>query len=83
MLEIHSHQVSSLPLLQAISGQVFDRHLLGLKLVAVENGLEIPELYNDPTYAKSVHFCLSTSQVCIKYLAVVTSASSPRYRYFS
>lgn len=33
-----------------ISG--FDRHLLGLYLIAKEEGLPVPELYTDPLYAK-------------------------------
>ena len=49
--------------LQAVEGQVFDRHLLGLRLLAKENGIEMPEMFTDPSYAKSLHFCLSTSQV--------------------
>lgn len=43
-----------------MSGNVFDRHLLGLKLL-VEN--DLPSFYTDPTYAKSLHHRLSTSQV--------------------
>lgn len=49
--------------LQTIEGQVFDRHLLGLRLLAKENNIEMPAVFTDPSYAKSVHFCLSTSQV--------------------
>ncbi|XP_068561765.1 carnitine O-acetyltransferase isoform X2 [Cebidichthys violaceus] len=47
----------------AISGQAIDRHLLGLKMVAVEEKLSIPDLYTDPVYAKALHYKLSTSQV--------------------
>lgn len=47
-----------------MSGQVFDRHLFGLKLLA---GNELPALYSDPTYAKSLHHRLSTSQVREEY----------------
>ena len=42
-----------------------DRHLLGLRLLAKEAGMETPELFKDPAYGKSVHFCLSTSQVMV------------------
>ncbi|KAM6901374.1 carnitine O-acetyltransferase [Lycodopsis pacificus] len=47
----------------AISGQAIDRHLLGLKMVAVEDKLSIPDIYTDPAYAKALHYKLSTSQV--------------------
>ncbi|XP_006824922.1 peroxisomal carnitine O-octanoyltransferase-like [Saccoglossus kowalevskii] len=30
-----------------------DRHLLGLQLIASENGIPLPELYKDPAYVKS------------------------------
>ena len=51
--------------IQAISGQAIDRHLLGLKLIASENGIETPTLYTDVAYSRSQHFRLSTSQVCV------------------
>lgn len=47
----------------AMTGEGVDRHLLGLKLIARENNLPIPDLYNDPAYTKSTHFRVSTSQV--------------------
>lgn len=48
---------------QAILGQAVDRHLLGLKLLAAEAGMETPAIYNDVAYTRSLHFRLSTSQV--------------------
>lgn len=48
------------------TGKGFDRHLLGLLLIAKEQGLAVPELYNDPAFAKSGgggNFVLSTSLV--------------------
>ena len=30
----------------------FDRHLLGLYLIAKEEGLPVPDLFTDPLYAK-------------------------------
>ncbi|XP_037609007.1 carnitine O-acetyltransferase [Sebastes umbrosus] len=47
----------------AISGQAIDRHLLGLKMVAVEEKLSIPDIYSDAAYAKALNYKLSTSQV--------------------
>ncbi|XP_032395126.1 carnitine O-acetyltransferase isoform X1 [Etheostoma spectabile] len=47
----------------AITGQAIDRHLLGLKMVAVEEKLSIPDIYTDTAYAKALHYKLSTSQV--------------------
>ncbi|CAG5122644.1 unnamed protein product [Candidula unifasciata] len=52
-----------------INGQGIDRHLLGLRLIAQENGLEVPEIFTDPAYKKSTHYNLSTSQVASKYKA--------------
>jgi len=50
-----------------MSGETFDRHLLGLQLLATENpalvGENPPSLYTSPSYSKAFHFCLSTSQV--------------------
>uniref|UniRef100_A0A8C9RDP4 Peroxisomal carnitine O-octanoyltransferase n=1 Tax=Scleropages formosus TaxID=113540 RepID=A0A8C9RDP4_SCLFO len=50
----------------AQNGRGFDRHLLGLSLIAKEEGLPVPELYTDPLYFKSGgggNFVLSTSLV--------------------
>jgi len=48
---------------QAVRGLGIDRHLLGLKLIAKENGITVPELFSDVGYTKSSHYRLSTSQV--------------------
>lgn len=53
----------TLPSLQAIRGNAIDRHLLGLKLQAIEDLVSIPELFMDTAYAVAMHFNLSTSQV--------------------
>ena len=50
---------------QAISGQAVDRHLLGLKLVALESGQNIPQLHLDIAFTESTYFRLSTSQVWV------------------
>ncbi|XP_058473117.1 carnitine O-acetyltransferase [Solea solea] len=47
----------------AISGQAIDRHLLGLRMQAVEENLAVPEIFQDAAYAKALHYQLSTSQV--------------------
>ncbi|XP_016950509.1 carnitine O-acetyltransferase [Drosophila biarmipes] len=51
----------------ALQGKGVDRHLFGLKLMAVENCLPIPEFFTSPGYVKSNHFRMSTSQVATKY----------------
>ncbi|KAG7311587.1 hypothetical protein JYU34_002635 [Plutella xylostella] len=51
---------------QALQGLGVDRHLLGLKLVAIENGIDLPKLYLDAGYVKSAHMRLSTSQVACR-----------------
>ncbi|XP_065068504.1 carnitine O-acetyltransferase-like isoform X2 [Rhopilema esculentum] len=48
---------------EAINGQGVDRHLLGLKLICMESGMKIPEIFRDKAYNYSLHFKLSTSQV--------------------
>lgn len=48
---------------QAVSGMGIDRLLLGLKRIAVDCGMNVPELYLDTGYTTSTHFKLSTSQV--------------------
>lgn len=49
---------------EARKGNGFDRHLFGLWCIASENGIPIPEFYDDPLYSKSGgggNFVLSTS----------------------
>lgn len=52
-----------------INGQAVDRHLLGLKLTALEHGRDIPELFMDLAFKESTHFRLSTSQVASQHEA--------------
>jgi carnitine O-acetyltransferase len=52
---------------QAVQGFGIDRHLLGLKLIARENNIPVPELYSDEGYTKSSTYRLSTSQVASVY----------------
>lgn len=47
----------------AISGQAIDRHLLGLKILALEQQITMPPIFSDTSYSKALHYKLSTSQV--------------------
>jgi carnitine O-acetyltransferase len=47
----------------AVRGYGVDRHLLGLKLIALQNGMALHELFTDKGYTFSSKFRLSTSQV--------------------
>lgn len=60
MTAIQTHRAD---VMDAVRGQAFDRHLLGLKMQALENGENIPELFMDISYMMASHFKLSTSQV--------------------
>ncbi|RDD45432.1 Carnitine O-acetyltransferase [Trichoplax sp. H2] len=51
--------------LQASMGQGWDRHLFGMKIWALENGMETPAIFSDPTYNTLSQFKLSTSQVTL------------------
>jgi hypothetical protein len=42
----------------------FDRHLMGLKLTAIENKLDVPEIFKDTAFQKLCHYQISSSQVC-------------------
>ncbi|KAJ8334963.1 hypothetical protein SKAU_G00406020 [Synaphobranchus kaupii] len=48
---------------QALRGQAIDRHLLGLKLQAIEERLSVPRLFMDTAYGLATHFRLRTGQV--------------------
>ncbi|CAN7942818.1 unnamed protein product, partial [Ixodes hexagonus] len=50
----------------AINGLGVDRLFLGLKLVAAENGMRLPELFTDKGFQVSTHFRISSSQVATK-----------------
>ncbi|XP_010767318.1 carnitine O-acetyltransferase-like [Notothenia coriiceps] len=57
---VHAHRAYTN---MAISGQAIDRHLLGLKMIALEEKVSVPEIYTDPAYSKALEYKLSTSQV--------------------
>ncbi|KPP62906.1 carnitine O-acetyltransferase-like [Scleropages formosus] len=48
---------------QALQGQAIDRHLLGLKLQAIEEGLSVPKIFMDTAYGLATHWKLRTGQV--------------------
>lgn len=55
----HNHMMN-----EARKGNGVDRHLFGLWCIAYENGIDVPEIFNDPLYIKSGgggNFVLSTS----------------------
>ncbi|KAL4660769.1 carnitine O-acetyltransferase isoform X2 [Arapaima gigas] len=52
--------------LRGLKGQAIDRHLLGLKLQAIEDLTSMPEIFMDTSYAVALHYNLSTSQVSAK-----------------
>jgi len=37
---------------ECMHGQGVDRHLLGLKILALENNMPTPDLYTDPAYER-------------------------------
>ncbi|XP_026125578.1 carnitine O-acetyltransferase isoform X1 [Carassius auratus] len=47
----------------AIHGQGIERHMLGLKMMAIEDLTSLPEIFMDTSFAVSTHFNLYTSQV--------------------
>ncbi|XP_078272346.1 carnitine O-acetyltransferase-like isoform X2 [Rhinoraja longicauda] len=47
----------------ALKGLAIDRHMLGLKLQAIEEGLSVPEIFMDTSFAVANHWRLSTGQV--------------------
>lgn len=60
----------------ALQGRGVDRHLLGLKLMAVENNLPIPKFFNSPGFIKSTHFRIATSQVATQNEAFMSYGPS-------
>lgn len=53
------------PPAQAFKGLGIDRHLLGLKLQAIEEGYSIPKVFMDTAYGVATHWKLRTGQVCV------------------
>lgn len=44
-------------------GRGVDRHLLGMRIVAYMEGIDMPAIFTNPAYAKATDFILSTSQM--------------------
>lgn len=53
---------------QALRGHGIERHLLGLKLQAIEEGYTIPKVFMDTAYGVATHWKLRTGQVCVRLL---------------
>lgn len=66
---INSHRIYTN---SVINCESFDRHLLGLKLIALENKIELPDLYKDVSYQRACHYFISSSQVSSKFEAVTS-----------
>lgn len=66
--------------LQAVNGQAIDRHLLGLKLAALESRMNLPELFMDSSYQYALHYKLSTSQVGIPFSVYSHLVSQCQFR---
>lgn len=49
---------------QAIHGQGIERHMLGLRMIAIEDLTSLPDIFMDTSFAVASHFNLYTSQVC-------------------
>lgn len=56
----------------AMNNESFDKHFFGLKQIALENEIALPELFNDTGYKRASYYYLSTSQVSSKFEAVTT-----------
>jgi len=46
---------------KAKSGQGVDRHMLGLRMICLESGMQLPTLFTDAAFSKSSRWRLSTS----------------------
>lgn len=61
---------------QALNGQAMDRHLLGLRLIAEEHNLPVPELFKSDAYQKMMHFTLLTNQLPTRHFLAMCYAPS-------
>lgn len=65
----------------ALQGQGVDRHLLGLKLMAIENNRPIPTFFSSKPFVKSSTFLISTSQVATNNKAFMCYGSPLKEGY--
>jgi carnitine O-acetyltransferase len=56
----------------ALSFDSFDRHLFGLKQIALENRVQLPSLYESVAFRRATHFYISSSQISSRYEEVTT-----------
>ncbi|XP_039530437.1 carnitine O-acetyltransferase-like [Pimephales promelas] len=61
---------------QSLMGQGIDRHLLGLKLQAIEEGLSVPRIFMDTAYGLATHWKLRTGQVTVDFNYIQTKKNS-------
>lgn len=64
---VNAHRVFAT---NVINFNSFDRHLFGLKLIAIENDLDLPEIFNDDAMRRMCHYHISSSQVSSQFEAV-------------
>jgi carnitine O-acetyltransferase len=57
---------------QVVNCESFDRHFLGLKLISLENNIELPDLYKDIAFQRMSNYHISSSQVSSKHAAVTS-----------
>jgi hypothetical protein len=56
---------------EAVKGFGVDRHLLGLRLIAMENGEPMHPLFKDELFSRTNHWRLSTSQLDLKHVIAI------------
>lgn len=54
----------------SLSFESFDRHLFGLKQIALQNQIQLPHLYDSVAFKKASHFYISSSQISSQYEGV-------------
>mmetsp|Transcript_25946 Transcript_25946/g.65404 ORF Transcript_25946/g.65404 Transcript_25946/m.65404 type:complete len:674 (+) Transcript_25946:87-2108(+) len=54
---------------QALMGKGWDRHMFALKYEALQEGLELPAIYNDVSYTRQSEIILSTSTLASPHLS--------------
>jgi carnitine O-acetyltransferase len=57
---------------QVVNCESFDRHFLGLKLISIENNIELSDFYKDIAFQRMGVYHISSSQVSSKHAAVTS-----------